>query len=59
MCSILVGQKLPHLRVEADASSLVLRFAAGSKMNELCLAVRARKNKKVEMPALGDYLDKL
>merc|ERR1719506_1184067 len=34
-------------------------FAAGSKMNELCLAVRARKNKKVEMPALGDYLDKL
>jgi len=34
-------------------------FAAGSKMNELCLAVRQRKNKKVEMPALGDYLDKL
>merc|ERR1719408_643398 len=32
---------------------------AGSKMNELCLAIRQRKNKKVEMPALGDYLDKL
>jgi len=32
---------------------------AGSKMQELILAVRKRKNIKVEMPALGDYLDKL
>jgi len=32
---------------------------AGSKMNELALAVRKRKNIKVELPALGDYLDKL
>jgi len=31
----------------------------GSKMQELALAVRKRKNIKVEMPALGDYLDKL
>jgi elongation factor 2 len=31
----------------------------GSKMNELCLNIRQRKNKKVEIPALGDYLDKL
>merc|ERR1712228_341359 len=32
---------------------------SGSKMNELVLAVRKRKNIKVEIPALGDYLDKL
>merc|ERR1719428_775319 len=32
---------------------------AGGKMQELCLAVRKRKNIKVEIPALGDYLDKL
>merc|ERR1711879_829726 len=32
---------------------------AGGKMQELALAVRKRKNIKVEMPALGDYLDKL
>jgi elongation factor 2 len=31
----------------------------GSKMEELILAVRKRKNIKVAMPALGDYLDKL
>merc|ERR1712087_626876 len=31
----------------------------GGKMQELALAVRKRKNIKVEMPALGDYLDKL
>merc|ERR1712060_42361 len=29
------------------------------KMRELVLAVRKRKNIKVEIPALGDYLDKL
>merc|ERR1712141_570764 len=29
------------------------------KMQELVLAVRKRKNIKVAMPALGDYLDKL
>jgi len=29
------------------------------KMQELALAVRKRKNIKVEIPALGDYLDKL
>merc|ERR1712151_1438677 len=32
---------------------------AGSKMEELILNVRKRKNLKVEMPKLGDYLDKL
>merc|ERR1719323_2585125 len=31
----------------------------GGKLQELALAVRKRKNIKVEMPALGDYLDKL
>jgi len=31
----------------------------GSKMQELVLNVRKRKNLKVEMPKLGDYLDKL
>merc|ERR1711988_678826 len=34
-------------------------YSEGSKMNELCLNIRKRKNKKVELPALGDYLDKL
>jgi hypothetical protein len=28
-------------------------------MEELILGIRKRKNLKVEMPALGDYLDKL
>jgi len=31
----------------------------GSKMQELILNIRKRKNIKVEMPKLGDYLDKL
>merc|ERR1719188_1521292 len=31
----------------------------GSKLQELILNVRKRKNLKVEMPKLGDYLDKL
>jgi elongation factor 2 len=31
----------------------------GSKMNELILNVRKRKNLKVQKPDLGDYLDKL
>jgi elongation factor 2 len=31
----------------------------GSKLNDLCLKIRQRKNKKVEIPALSDYLDKL
>merc|ERR1719198_562612 len=31
----------------------------GGKMEELVLSIRKRKNLKVEMPALGDYLDKL
>merc|ERR1719482_600206 len=34
-------------------------YSEGSKMNEPCLNIRKRKNKKVELPALGDYLDKL
>jgi elongation factor 2 len=32
---------------------------AGTKLNDLLLAIRKRKNIKVEIPALGDYLDKL
>merc|ERR1712003_120180 len=31
----------------------------GGKMEELILQIRKRKNLKVAMPALGDYLDKL
>merc|ERR1712100_149659 len=31
----------------------------GSKIEELILKTRKRKNLKVEMPKLGDYLDKL
>jgi len=31
----------------------------GGKMEELILNIRKRKNLKVEMPSLGDYLDKL
>merc|ERR1712186_269189 len=31
----------------------------GGKMEELILQIRKRKNIKVAMPALGDYLDKL
>merc|ERR1711957_39925 len=31
----------------------------GSKLNTLLLAIRKRKNIKVEIPALSDYLDKL
>jgi len=34
-------------------------YAVGSKMNELCLKIRERKNKKVELPALSEYNDKL
>jgi len=32
---------------------------AGTKLNDLLLAIRKRKNIKVEIPALSDYLDKL
>merc|ERR1711977_771149 len=32
---------------------------AGTKLNDLLLAIRKRKNIKVELPALSDYLDKL
>jgi len=31
----------------------------GGKMEALVLAIRKRKGQKEEMPALGDYLDKL
>jgi len=34
-------------------------LSAGSKLNELCLAIRKRKGKKEELPPLGEYLDKL
>merc|ERR1712152_106433 len=34
-------------------------LSEGSKLQELILATRKRKNIKVEMPKLGDYLDKL
>merc|ERR1712032_825144 len=32
---------------------------SGTKLNDLLLAIRKRKNIKVEIPALSDYLDKL
>jgi len=34
-------------------------MSVGGKMEELVLGIRKRKNLKVEMPKLGDYLDKL
>jgi len=34
-------------------------YAVGSKMNELCLKIRERKNKKVELPLVSDFHDKL
>jgi len=34
-------------------------LSEGTKMQDLILATRKRKNLKVEMPNLGDYLDKL
>lgn len=34
-------------------------MSVGSKMEELCLAVRKRKNLKPGIPPLGDYFDKL
>jgi len=34
-------------------------YSEGSKMNELCLKIRERKHKKVVIPAISDYLDKL
>jgi elongation factor 2 len=33
--------------------------SAGTKLNDLLLAIRKRKNTKVELPPLSDYLDKL
>merc|ERR1712139_241272 len=33
--------------------------STGTKLNDLFLAIRKRKNLKVELPALSDYLDKL
>merc|ERR1712050_517999 len=33
--------------------------SAGTKLNDLLLAIRKRKNIKVEIPPLGEYLDKL
>merc|ERR1719198_1339087 len=34
-------------------------LSAGSKMNELCLKIRERKNAKQEIPPLSEYNDKL
>ena len=34
-------------------------MAEGSKLQELILNIRQRKKMKVEMPELGNYLDKL
>jgi len=36
-----------------------LNIHDGREMRELVVAGRKRKNIKVEIPALGDYLDKL
>merc|ERR1711870_232222 len=53
------GQAFPQCvfdhwdNMQGDAMSV------GSKMEELVLAVRKRKNLKVAMPALSEYLDKL
>jgi elongation factor 2 len=53
------GQAFPQCSFSHWESISGDPLSADSKMNVLCLAIRARKNKKVEIPALGDYHDKL
>merc|ERR1712127_490077 len=53
------GQAFPQCVFDHWDNMIGNAMEADSKMQNLILAVRKRKNIKVEMPALGDYLDKL
>jgi elongation factor 2 len=53
------GQAFPQCVFDHWDNMLGNAMDTGSKMQELVLSIRKRKNLKVEMPALGDYLDKL
>merc|ERR1712013_470246 len=52
------GQAFPQC-VFSHWDSIQGNAVEAGKLQDLVLAVRKRKNLKVEMPALGDYLDKL
>jgi len=53
------GQAFPQCAFSHWEPILGDPYSAGSKLNELVLGIRQRKNTKVELPALGEYLDKL
>merc|ERR1711881_490023 len=53
------GQAFPQCVFDHWESMPGDAMSAGSKIEELVLNVRKRKGIKVEMPKLGDYLDKL
>jgi len=54
------GQAFPQCVFDHWENLQMGRFnEADTKLNTLLLAVRKRKNLKVELPALADYLDKL
>jgi len=54
------GQAFPQCVFDHWEDLTMGQFNAdGTKLNALLLAIRKRKNIKVEIPALGDYLDKL
>merc|ERR1712125_228372 len=53
------GQAFPQCVFDHWEDLNMGAFNSAGKMEELVLSIRKRKNLKVEMPALGDYLDKL
>jgi len=53
------GQAFPQCVFDHWESMQGNAMDAGGKMEELVLAVRKRKNLKVEMPVVSDYFDKL
>merc|ERR1711881_502763 len=55
------GQAFPQCAFDhwENVTHLGNALTEGTKMQDLILATRKRKNLKVEMPNLGDYLDKL
>merc|ERR1711994_979258 len=53
------GQAFPQCVFDHWESMPGNAMESGGKMEELVLAVRKRKNLKVEMPVVSDYIDKL
>merc|ERR1712038_1673730 len=53
------GQAFPQCVFDHWESMPGNAMESGGKMEELVLAVRKRKNLKVEMPVVSDYMDKL